>query len=101
MPITAELENRLVYGLLRRPTLHDAQESLGRTVGDAAAVWKDLLGQTGLAGAEDTTDALASMAQAMVARGGGVGLCGSALQIRITAFTALGAVEEILAGARA
>ncbi|OJF12008.1 hypothetical protein [Couchioplanes caeruleus] len=96
MPITAELEDRLVYGL-RRPTLADARESLRASVDNPDAVWSELLAQTGLAGSETTTAALSAMAQAMLVRGGGVGMCGNALHIRITAYTALGAVEDLIA----
>ncbi|MEV6597797.1 hypothetical protein AB0M36_13110 [Actinoplanes sp. NPDC051346] len=96
MPITAELEDRLVYGL-RRPTLGDARDSLRGTVDNADAVWNELLAQTGLEGSETTTAALSAMAQAMLGRGGGVGMCGNALHIRITAYDALGAVEDLIA----
>ena len=97
MRTTAEPGERLVYGLLRRPTLADARESLLRSVEDPATTWEALLGSTGLTGAETDAGALSTMARAMVDSGGMVGLCGSALSIRMTAYTALGAAEELLA----
>ncbi|MEV8503929.1 hypothetical protein AB0368_03745 [Actinoplanes sp. NPDC051475] len=98
MSITAQPGDRLVYGL-RRPTLDDARESLRRSVADPAAAWQELLTQTGLTGAETDAGSVASMARAMVGSGGFIGLCGNALSIRITAYTALGAVEELFAAA--
>ncbi|MFI7601670.1 hypothetical protein [Actinoplanes sp. NPDC049681] len=88
--------DRLVYGL-RRPTLADARESLRRGVADPAAVWQELLTETGLTGEETDAGSVASMARAMMNSGGIVGLCGNALSIRITAYTALSAVGELFA----
>ncbi|MFI5493961.1 hypothetical protein [Actinoplanes sp. NPDC051859] len=96
MSNVAELTDSSVYGL-RRPTLGDAQGSLRGAVDNPDAVWAELLTASGLTGSEKTTDAVATMIKAMLGRGGGVAMCGSALNIRLNAYSALATVKDMIA----